>query len=272
VFECDGARIAYEIRGARRGVPLVLLRPVGSGAALWRPFVDALALAHELVIADPRGAGESTGRPLGSTRAMASDVVKLCEHLGLDRANVYGQSLGGMVATWVALESKKTRIERLVLASTSALGRDFIRATPSSLSFAACLARDAKSIEPCLAKRVLSEQFQKEQPDATRAIVARAERGAARRATLLAQSLAGATHDVRSRMGSLRASTLIIAGELDDVLGVAPQRALANAIRGARFVVLPNVGHDVALEAPERVASIVSEFVDGGEARQLSGS
>jgi pimeloyl-ACP methyl ester carboxylesterase len=261
----NGATIAYQVRGHGGTAPVLLLRPLGSAAALWEPFCDALAVRHRIVTFDFPGSGASKGSSPGSTRSMAGLARTLLDHLGVARVHVYGQSLGGMVATWLAAEpGPAVRIVRLALASTSALGRDFANGT-RGLGFAACALRSSRAIEACLAERILSRRFRKENPEKARAIVARAERGRANRMTLLAQSAAGALHDARPALGAIAARTAVLAGADDDVLGLPPQRALADAVPNARLFVVPNVGHDLTLEAPERVASTLGSFFDDDE-------
>jgi pimeloyl-ACP methyl ester carboxylesterase len=61
----------------------------------------------------------------------------------------------------------------------------------------------------------------------------------------------------------VRAPTLVLAGEHDELLGRAPQQALAAAIPSARFELVPDAGHALTLEQPEQVADRVAAFFFG---------
>ncbi len=86
--------------------------------ALWGEFVTRLQDTFQVVSFDPRGVGLSSDVPrLYTTRAMARDGLALLDHLGIERAHVFGLSLGGMVASWLAIDAP-TRVRSLALAST----------------------------------------------------------------------------------------------------------------------------------------------------------
>jgi pimeloyl-ACP methyl ester carboxylesterase len=77
---------------------------------------------------------------------------------------------------------------------------------------------------------------------------------------MLAAALA---HDVDARLGGIRAETLVLAGAADTLLPVATQRDLAARLVRSRFVVVPDAGHDLSVEAPEAVAAAVLAYVLG---------
>ena len=83
----------------------------------------ALAERFRVIAFDNRGAGRSSGPPGPyTTRQMADDAAALLDHLGIDRAHVIGQSMGGMIAQELALGDPE-RVDRLVLYSTVARPR-----------------------------------------------------------------------------------------------------------------------------------------------------
>lgn len=102
-FDSRGVRIHYEVRGS--GTPVVLLH--GFTGAAQRHFgqtgvIDALVAAgYRAVAMDCRGHGES-GKPRDPGAyglEMAEDVVRLLDHLQIQRAHVVGYSMGGAIAT-----------------------------------------------------------------------------------------------------------------------------------------------------------------------------
>jgi pimeloyl-ACP methyl ester carboxylesterase len=123
--EVNGINLYYEIHGAGR--PLVLLHGgLGSGE-MFEPIMPQLAERHQVVAPDLQGHGRTADidRPL-DIRVMADDIAALIDHLGLDRPDVVGYSLGGGVALQVAVRHPE-KVRRLVAVSAN-VRRDAIPA------------------------------------------------------------------------------------------------------------------------------------------------
>lgn len=256
----DGGRLAYSVRG--KGPALLLVRPVGGSMRSWGAFGEALARRLKVIAFDARGTGTSSEAPRATTtRSMARDAVALLEHVNVSRAHVLGLSLGGMVASWLAVDAAK-KVDRLVLAATLPRGLSVKKgAVLRGLRLARCLALPPAEAEACLVAEILSPAFRREQP----AAVAEAQRVArqhpASRAGLLAMLQAAARHDVRARLGEISAPTLVIAGEHDPLLTQKSQRKLLANIPGAKLEVVAGAGHDLSIEAPEETAERVLAFL-----------
>jgi len=99
--DVNGVHMYYETHGGGR--PLVLLHGgLGSGE-MFGPLLPALADHHQVIVPDLQGHGRTADidRPL-SIVSMADDIAALISHLGLDRPDVVGYSLGGGVAIQTA--------------------------------------------------------------------------------------------------------------------------------------------------------------------------
>ncbi|WIM98491.1 alpha/beta fold hydrolase [Actinoplanes oblitus] len=110
--DVNGIKLYYETHGAGR--PLVLLHGgLGSGE-MFGPVLPALAERHRVILVDLQGHGRTADidRPI-DVRLMADDIAALIGHLGLDRPDVVGYSLGGGVALQVAIRHPE-RVRRLV--------------------------------------------------------------------------------------------------------------------------------------------------------------
>lgn len=249
-----GGRIAYEITGARHpGTPLLLIRPLGGSMALWGPFRDHLSATRRVLAFDHR--------PLTTTRSLAHDTLHLLDHLGVARTHVFGISLGGMVATWLAALAP-ARVHGLVLASTPPWGLSLSHAgLRRGLSLATCLARPRDQIEAKLVHRIISHQFRRDHPGELRRIEALADAVPTSRTALVTLALAGLRHDARAVLPTITAPTLVLVGEHDMLLGMDPPRAVAAAIPGAAFAVIAASGHDLTLERPQTTAARVEEFL-----------
>ncbi|WP_229072723.1 alpha/beta fold hydrolase [Actinoplanes sp. DH11] len=113
--DVNGINLYYEIQGTGR--PLVLLHGgLGSGE-MFAPILPAFTAGHQVILVDLQGHGRTADvdRPI-DIATMGDDVAALIEHLGLERPDVVGYSLGGGVAMHVAFRHPE-RVGRLVAAS-----------------------------------------------------------------------------------------------------------------------------------------------------------
>ena len=121
--DVNGVHLYYETHGAGR--PMILLHGgLGSGE-MFGPILSTLADHHQVILPDLQGHGRTADidRPL-DVRLMADDIAALIDHLGLDRPDVVGYSLGGGVAFQVAIRYPQ-KVGRLVSASAN-IRRDAI--------------------------------------------------------------------------------------------------------------------------------------------------
>jgi len=260
----DGGRIAYQTRGTRDDrAPVLLIRPLGGSMALWGSFRTRLAETFRILAYDHRGSGRSSGAPsITTTKALARDAMHLLDHLEVERAHVFGISLGGMVATWLAILAP-ARVSKLCIAAAPARGLALSRVgLEHGLSLAACLARPRKTIQGTLVTRILSRHFREGHPDELRRIVRLADEEPSSRMALAKLALAGAMHDARGSLSRITARTLVMAGEYDAILGTEPPRTLAASIDHAQFAIIEESGHDLTLEQPLATAANLAGFLE----------
>lgn len=258
----DGGRIAYEIHGRNhRGIPVLLIQSLGGSMALWGMFRTRLSEHHRVISFDLRGAGHSSADPAWvSTRGLARDSLRVLDQLGVPSANVFGISLGGMTATWLAIQAP-TRVAKVCIASAPARGLELSRAgLRRDVAMAACFARPARDVEALLVERILSRAFRDAHADEVRRIEEIVRATPASRAAILKHALAGVLHDARRELSQIGAKTMVLAGQQDTLLGVEPQRALSSAISRATFELIADSGHALTLEQPSVTAALVSRF------------
>jgi pimeloyl-ACP methyl ester carboxylesterase len=121
--QVNGINLYYEIHGAGR--PLILLHGgLGSGE-MFGPLLPTLAERHQVIAVDLQGHGRTADidRPI-DIRLMADDIAALIDHLGLDKPDLVGYSLGGGVALQTAVKYP-AKVRRLVAASAN-IRRDAI--------------------------------------------------------------------------------------------------------------------------------------------------
>jgi pimeloyl-ACP methyl ester carboxylesterase len=121
--QVNGINLYYETHGAGR--PLILLHGgLGSGE-MFGPILPTLAERHQVIAVDLQGHGRTADidRPI-DIRLMADDTAALIDHLGLDKPDLVGYSLGGGVALQTAVKYP-AKVRRLVAASAN-IRRDAI--------------------------------------------------------------------------------------------------------------------------------------------------
>lgn len=254
-------RLYYEIGGQRQGPPLLLLRGLTRTIRHWGPLLDDLGDTFQTIAMDNRGVGRSD-KPFGiySTRAMADDAAAVLAHAEIDRAAVFGISLGGAIAQELCLRHP-ARVSKLVLGCTRASGKD---GPPASLSTIMTLLSGLWLPEARALARttplVLSPEFLAAHPE----IVGKWQQIALQKPTLrraiIGQLGAMLRHDTRDRLPTIQTPTLVISGDADRLIDVACSRALARAIPGARLEILPGAGHDLPVERPDAIAALLRAF------------
>jgi alpha-beta hydrolase superfamily lysophospholipase len=121
--DVNGISLYYEIHGT--GAPLVLLHGGVGAIEMFSEVLPMLAQGHQVIAVDLQAHGRTADidRPM-TFEAMADDIAALITHLGLERADVMGYSLGG-VALQTAIRHPEV-VRKLVLVSTPFSRMSFI--------------------------------------------------------------------------------------------------------------------------------------------------
>ena len=133
-FDADGVRLRYTDQG--RGEPVVLVHGFTNTAEIWSAngIVQDLSRDHRVITFDMRGHGKSDKPhdPAKYGHEMGLDIVRLLDHLGIQRAHIVGYSMGGHITSQLLT----TRPERFITAT--------LVAGPGRFSWNAVLAREAE--------------------------------------------------------------------------------------------------------------------------------
>ena len=115
-------KYAYRRFGRGEAPPLVFLQHFTGTLDNWDPAVtDPLAGGREVILFENAGVGRSTGEVPTTVSGMAKHVLAFADAMNLDRVDLMGYSLGGMVAQEVALE-RPTLVRRMILVATAPEG------------------------------------------------------------------------------------------------------------------------------------------------------
>jgi pimeloyl-ACP methyl ester carboxylesterase len=226
-------------------------------------FAEALSTrAHVLTPIYPGFAGEPRPEWFNSIDDLALTYLELLERLVLRDVMVVGFSIGGWIASELAVRDT-TRLGSIVLVDAVGIQvdghdiADVFPLTPDELS--------ALSYHNPVAFRIDPTTLSTDQ------VAARAANFQALK--LYDQGKGMCDPKLRRRLTRVRIPALVVWGESDGVVDADYGRAYAQSLPNARFKLIPEAGHVPQIEQPERLLTLVWEFADSMTATQpIAGS
>jgi pimeloyl-ACP methyl ester carboxylesterase len=207
----------------------------------WASLLRPLAATRQVIAVELQGHGHTAdhGRPM-TIEALADDVLALLDHLGVAQADVFGFSLGGLVATEMGLRAP-SRIGKLIVASADVHrppGRESVPISddllPSPADFQRMQdARAAVAPDPTDFERV------------------------AAKTTAMVHEVPGKTDELRS----LQMPILLMFGDRD-FWPLADVAELFALLPNAQLAVLPGTTHMRMTQQPEALLALVTPFLD----------
>lgn len=249
--EICGCRVL--LRRAGTGRPVLFLHGAG-GVPQWVPFFDRLAERFHLIVPDHPSFGRSeTPEWLDETGDLGFFYLEFLRALDLKDAHVVGHSLGGWIALEAAVRSTR-RIGTLTLIASAGIR---IPGLPAANIFFMDRAQLAHALyaDRGLAEAMLAVEPTPEQID-----------------EMVTNSVATArlawhprlfNPALRKWLRRVDKPTHILWGEEDGIIPAAYAAEFARLIDGAAATMVPDAGHMVHVEAPDRVASALEDFIHG---------
>jgi pimeloyl-ACP methyl ester carboxylesterase len=250
----DGFPLAVQVSGT--GPAVLLLAGQANAHTWWDGVRPAVETRHTVVTFDYRGTGASRG-PVDawSTPSFADDAALVVTSLGRGPLAVYGTSMGGRVAQWLAIAHPHL-VTRLVLACTSPGGPHAVER-----------GRDVRRAlaDPDAARR-LEAMRRLFYTDAWPGVPAESHlfgdptmTGEERQAHLRAS----ARHDAWARLPEITAPTLVIHGTDDVMVPTANAAEIADRVPGAQLRLFPGGRHGFFEELADDVDPVVEDFLAG---------
>lgn len=248
------------------GEPLVLIHGLGSARTVWSLVTPALAKTFDVIAVDLPGHGRTpwvAGTPM-DPRSLAEAVSETLDALGVRRAHLLGNSLGG----WTALELAAAAPDRI--ASVTALAPAGMRERPlARVSFAFKLNRYlAVALRPLLPQILGSERlrgvgFARNSPVWRTWSIETCRDAAEAMAT--SRGYAPALNGILGRMAECTARiapsipVTIVFGDTDVVLPARTSQSRRHLPPHARWLEWDRCGHAIQLDHPARVVALVNE-------------
>lgn len=256
----DGAELAVTIRGSG-GTQIVLSHGWAGGRRLWDAVSEKLlAAGHTVVTYDQRGHGASRlGRaPIGISRCGA-DLGAVLDRIDARDAVIAGHSGGGFSAMAYAVaepNQANVRLRGLALLGTAAhdqdtsdgevktMGSPVFSWALSRAPLGRLMLRKTMGVHPDPDALELHRQLFAATPAKVRADYFRSSRGM----------------DLRAGLTDITVPTMVLSGANDTVIAAELGEAIAEAMPNASYERLPDIGHMVPIEAPDRVATVILEL------------
>lgn len=244
------------------GLPLLFISGAGCDRTYWQPLVEQLRHSYRCISFDNRGVGQ-TDKPLPpySIAQMAKDALGLMDHLQAARFHVVGHSMGGYIAQEIALVAPQ-RCLSLTLIGTGPRPEPYTvflmglrKALVRRLERQRFLEASAASMFSPVSfrhKRELIDSFiqagaQPSNPQPDYAYDAHFD--------------ACIAYDSSDHFTGIRMPTLVMVGDDDILTPPHLSRQLAAGIPGARLAIIPEAGHMVLLEHPDRLVKELQAFL-----------
>lgn len=272
--------------GQERPAPLILIRGLGTQLIQWpKAFIDYFTRSGlEVIIFDNRDVGESqkldaagvpdimallsaagagASFPVPYTIAdMADDVIGLMDGLGIEKANIFGMSLGGMVAQHLAF-SHGARMSHVICVMSSSGNRDLPRPAASDLA-----PPDNVDDQPALIAYLtdmLGEHMSPAFPTPEADRRAMAERIAARgyHPQGIVRQMAAAISDGSrvTRLKQVNVPFMVVHGHDDTLIDIACGADIAAHVPGAVWRPVDGMGHDIGPGLEHEIGPDVLAFL-----------
>jgi 3-oxoadipate enol-lactonase len=251
----NGVRIHYTLDGPESAPTLALSNSLGTDLHMWDKVLPALAGRFRVLRYDTRGHGQSgVSAPPYSIAQLAGDLLGLLDHLGLDRVNLCGVSLGGLTAIRLAIH-EPSRFDRFIFANTSArIG------SPSMWDdrIAAIRASGMKLLAKNIMGRWFTDGFIQQYPqelDLPRSVMEQTSPDG-----YIGCCLSMRNEDLRGDVARIHAPCLVITGESDIATPPAEGRFLNQNLPQSQYVEL-RAAHLSPWELPQEFESAVLNFL-----------
>lgn len=259
--EVFGRSIHYVEAGA--GPVVILIHGLGADYTNWAPTVPALASKFHVYAIDQIGFGKSD-KPMINYRVatLVEFLNEFCNRLGITKASLVGNSLGGWTSAAFALVYPE-KVDRLVLVDAAGLSprrtggapitREALLAlnpsTPAGLKLTMNLIFHNK--------QMLTDQFIKQ------AFAAKLAKNDGYTINMFIESVLRGEDFVDGKLGAIKAPTLIVWGREDLLTPLAIGKAFAEDISGSQLFVIDNCGHVPQIECAAVFNQAVGKFLRG---------
>jgi pimeloyl-ACP methyl ester carboxylesterase len=258
ILKVNDIEMYYEFHG--EGSPLLMIMGWGGTIHEWSPkLIKPLQLKHKVILFENRAIGRTTLPEEEFTiKSMADDTVALLEALQIDKAHVYGISMGSAIAQEFALRYPD-KLRGLILVAGGARLRPRVR-SPMALEIAPLLMNPPlemteRQIMEKFLTLLFTDQYIKNNPEEVWSMV----RGYFSREPIKSRGRAMQWNAIQNSYPPIISSpTLIIHGDKDTFVPVENARILHQNIPNSKLIIYENTGHMIAEVGDQQAKDILS--------------
>lgn len=255
VFQSADAQIHYETFGDPNAPALVFSNSLGTNYGMWQQQFNYFKQRFYVICYDTRGHGSSS-TPSGpySLQQLGEDVIRLLDHLKIEKASFCGISMGGITGQWLAIHYPE-RFSHVVIANTAAkIGQE-----QAWLDRAQLVRKQGLGpIATTAASRWFTDPFIQSHPAIVNNLCNDLSAGSADGYANCCEALAKA--DVRDQLKDIHLPVLIIAGTQDPVTTVADGQFMQQQIADAQLVQI-NASHISNIEQVDAFNTALDDFL-----------
>lgn len=255
----DDAEIFYDLAGS--GPPVVLLHPTPADHEFFLPVSKFLSPRYRLVMPDLRGHGESfLGEGPATMQKHASDVRRVMDAVGVERAPLLGVSIGGRVI-FEFWRRFRERVTALILCNTEPRADSSEARANRYRNAGDVLQRGTGPFFESMLPKLIGETTRHSRPDLVEGALRMMRR-------MSPEDVAGVQRGMAERPDSvatlktINVPTLIITGDEDVLTGIADAELMKQDIPGSQLKVVAKAGHFSPWERPEEIGGLVRQFLD----------
>lgn len=260
VLQLDTTEMEYIRFGTGEKI-LVMLPGLGDSLRSMKGTALPVGLAYHLFADDftVYVFGRKTHLPQGyTTREMAKDQAEAMKKLGIEKADVFGVSMGGMIAQYLAIDYPE-KVEKLVLAVTSSCPNPILIESINEWTTYA-QKDDHTAFMASNLRRIYSEQYCRQNQWMVPLLGKLTKPKSYER--FFVQAEACLHHNAFAQLPEIMAETLVVGGEQDKALGGEASREIAAQIPNAKLVMYSQWGHGLYEEAKD-FNPLVFDFLAG---------
>ncbi len=247
----------YAERGSGNKV-IIFLHGYVDSWFVWSDVMAIMPSEYHCYAISHRGHGDSTKPESDYSMAQFSaDLLQFMDDLGIDKADIVGHSMGGVIAQRFTLDHPK-RVKRLVLVSTGANLRNNDVIVNGFGPFIETLDDPFPSEQQCIDAQITS-YHKKIDPDFFEQQIVETLKCPKYVWQLALQGLID--NDLRAEIPNIKKSTLIVWGTADDIFPYPDQQDLMT-IPDHKFVELEDIGHGAYWEVPKKFVNKLTKFLE----------
>jgi len=259
-LEIPDGKIAYKIYG--QGKPLIMCMGYSGNMDMWDvKLINILKQKYKVIAFDYRGMGFSTNTDITFLiKTLANDINLLCEHLKINKAAIFGWSMGGYVAQSFTI-NYPDKVDKLILHATDFGGENVINPDNNVLK----ILSDTSAASKELISILFPENWFKNHPESKEYFAHVHE--PLNHKTIVLQDKAitkwlSKNGGAAGHLYQFKMPVLIISGDVDAVVLYKNSENLFDSIPNSSLIKIKNGGHGLMYQYPNELANYIIAFVE----------